>query len=177
MALSRRSLSIMAVVLIVVAIVDQITKLMVVSNIALGERIQVVPNFFNLTLTFNPGAAFGFLANVENDVARHVLLSFFTLLALLVVFYFLIFDYYKDSVAQASLAMILGGAIGNIIDRVRFGSVVDFLDFYISQYHWPVFNIADSAICVGVAILAFRRPARADGEEAAKQEVESRDAA
>lgn len=166
----------MGIVLLVVAIADQISKMVVISNIALGERIEVIPGFFNLTLTFNPGAAFGFLANIENDMVRHLLLSVFTLLALSVVFYFLIFDYYKDRVAQASLAMILGGAIGNIIDRIRFGSVVDFLDFYVSSYHWPVFNIADSAICVGVAILAFRRPARAEVMIDPKTRIESTDA-
>jgi signal peptidase II len=62
-------------------------------------------------------------------------------------------SYYQTVLAQTSLAAVLGGAIGNVIDRVKFGAVVDFLDFYVGSYHWPAFNVADSAICVGVALL------------------------
>lgn len=150
----------------VVAALDQAAKALALFLLEKGQEVAVIPGFFNLTLHFNPGAAFGLLANVA-DGQRQLVLAATTLVALACVIYLLIKDYLGDSYGQAALAMIMGGAVGNIIDRLRLGEVVDFLDFYIAQYHWPAFNLADSSICIGVAVLLFRRPGRKKAEKAA----------
>ena len=156
----RRSVSLMAPFACLVAVLDQITKFIILAWLDHGERVPVIDGFFDLTLTYNPGAAFGFLANVADDTLRHTLLGVTTFVALVAVLYVLVYDYYDDLIAQGALAAVIGGAIGNIIDRIRIGMVIDFLDFYIGTLHWPVFNIADTAICLGVAVLLMRRPAQ-----------------
>ncbi|MBN8549844.1 MAG: lipoprotein signal peptidase [Deltaproteobacteria bacterium] len=159
----------MTAVSFVVVVLDQLSKWLVLQNIARGEIIPVVPSFFNLTLTFNRGAAFGILAGVP-DGTRQLLLGVTTLIALSAVLYFLRKDYRDQKLAQFSLALIFGGAVGNIIDRFRLGEVVDFLDVYWQNYHWPAFNVADSAICVGVCILILR--GNKSHESAEKKAVE-----
>jgi signal peptidase II len=109
---------------------------------------------FNLTLSFNRGAAFGLWSGLESGW-REIVLASTILLALGVVGFLLTRPYYQSKVTQIALAAILGGAIGNVIDRFIYGAVVDFLDFYLGSYHWPAFNIADSAICIGVGLLLF----------------------
>lgn len=166
-----RSVLIFGATMAIVIWLDHLTKRLVLTSVDPGDSIPVIEGFFNIVLAFNRGAAFGFLANVA-DGTREVLLFATTFLALALVLYFLIFEYFHDLVAQFAIAMILGGAVGNLIDRIRFGVVVDFLDFYIGDHHWPAFNVADSAICMGVAILILRKPFR-HGVAAAR----SRDAA
>jgi signal peptidase II len=131
---------------------DQISKRLVLSAFQPGEVRPVIDGFFNLTLTFNRGAAFGLWSGLSSGW-REVVLALTILLALVVVAFLMTRSHYQTLVAQTSLAAILGGAIGNIIDRIKFGAVVDFLDFYLGSYHWPAFNVADSAICLGVALL------------------------
>ena len=131
---------------------DQVTKLVVLSSFRPGEILPVIEGLFNLTLTFNYGAAFGLWSWLAPGV-REVVLGLTILGAIGLVGYFLTRPYYRTMSAQLALSAILGGAIGNVIDRVRLGAVVDFLDFYVGSYHWPAFNVADSAICVGVAVL------------------------
>ncbi len=132
--------------------VDQITKRMVMANFYYGERLTVIPGFFDLTYVRNPGGAFSFFATGPVEIR----MAFFvgtTIVAigLLLVFYRRLTD---DAVlSAAALGMILAGAIGNLIDRLAYGEVVDFLDFYIASYAWPTFNVADSCIVVGVGIL------------------------
>ena len=150
---------VLAVLFISLVLIDQISKLQIVAKLNPGERIAVIPGLFDLTLTYNPGAAFGILAGLP-ATTRHIVLGVTTVLALALVFYFMLRDYRNDSVAKFALVMILAGAAGNIIDRVRLGVVIDFLDFYVGSWHWPAFNVADSAICVGVAILLLRTPLR-----------------
>ncbi|MBL4902884.1 MAG: lipoprotein signal peptidase [Desulfocapsa sp.] len=136
---------------LVVVVLDQLTKFLVLKNFHLYESIVIIPNFLNLTYLTNKGAAFGFLAGVT-AAWRHY---FFLILAsvALVLLCFAWFRMRKDHRFYGpALAMIAGGAIGNVIDRVRFGAVVDFLDFHVAGHHWPVFNVADSAITVGVAL-------------------------
>ncbi len=162
----RKTAGVIGLSVMLVAFLDQWTKFLIVSALTLGERIEIIPGFFNLTLAYNPGAAFGMLGDLP-DGTRQLVLGAVTVLALLVVFYFLAKDYYHDLIAQAALGLILGGAVGNIIDRVRLGVVVDFLDVYVQSYHWPSFNVADSAICIGVAILIFRKPAPRDAQASA----------
>ncbi|MCP4257547.1 MAG: signal peptidase II [Planctomycetes bacterium] len=114
----------------------------------------MIDGFFSFTHIQNQGGAFGFLANQSSGL-RSFFFLFISSLAVCIVFYF-----YKNTprthpFLATGLALIFGGAIGNLIDRVRFGSVVDFLLFYYKNIHWPAFNIADSAISVGIAIVVF----------------------
>lgn len=144
-------------VLLLVWALDQASKHLVVSTLAPGEIWEVIPGFFNLILVHNRGAAFGLFSHLPDGIREWVLFGT-TFAALAVVMFFLVRDYAGDSVAQTGLMMILGGAAGNITDRVRLGEVVDFFDVFVGSYHWPAFNIADSAICLGVVMLLFRRP-------------------
>ncbi len=150
---------------------DQLTKYTVRINFERHEVLPVIDGFFNLILTYNPGAAFGLLANLP-DGTRQLTLAVVTLLAVGLVLYFLFVDYRDDPYGQFALALILGGAIGNVIDRLTIGEVVDFLDFYWGEYHWPAFNLADSCICIGVALLIFHRK-KESKEPSAPSEVES----
>lgn len=133
---------------------DQITKLWVVAKFERYEVLPVIDGFFNLILTYNKGAAFGMFADLP-DGTRQIVLAITTSAALLAVLYFLAKDYKDNRTAQVAMSLILAGAAGNLIDRVRLGEVIDFLDVYLGQYHWPAFNVADSAICIGVTILLF----------------------
>lgn len=144
----------LAVISGLVAILDQITKVIILKNISLHHSVTVIPQFFNITHIHNPGGAFGFMAS-QNSSVRNLLFLFLSSLAVCFIFYF-----YKNTprthpLLATGIALIFGGAIGNLIDRIRFGKVVDFLDFYIGTYHWPAFNVADSAITVGIIIFIF----------------------
>lgn len=134
-----------------VVLLDQLSKIWVVINFGLYERLEIIPHFFDLTYITNRGAAFGILAGVDG-VWRHYLFLILggSALVLLVIFWRRMHQ--DHPFYGVALSLIAGGAIGNIVDRVRFGAVVDFLDFYVAGYHWPAFNIADSAIFVGVVI-------------------------
>lgn len=137
-------------VLLVIGL-DQLTKIWIVKSFLLYESLEIIPGFFNLTYLTNKGAAFGFLAGVT-AAWRHY---FFLVLAsvALIILTVAWFRIRKDHPFYGpALALIAGGAIGNLIDRVRLGAVVDFLDFYVASYHWPAFNVADSAITIGVAL-------------------------
>lgn len=134
----------------VVIMLDQATKYLAGSLLDYGVPVPVLP-FFNLTLVHNPGAAFSFLAGASGWQRW-----FFIGIALVVSVF--IVGWVKrlsprENWLAAALALILGGAIGNVIDRVMYGYVVDFIDLYYGAWHWPAFNIADSAITVGVAIM------------------------
>ena len=133
----------------VVIALDQLSKWAVLAHFAPGER-RALSGFFNLVLVFNKGAAFSFLADAPGWQTP-VLATFALLAAVLVSI--LIVRSPGRRVLCAGLALILGGALGNVIDRLRFGSVVDFLDLHALGWHWPAFNVADSAICVGAALL------------------------
>jgi len=158
---SRRcSLLLVAVVTAITVLIDQISKQLILEKFQPGEILPVIPGFFNLTLTFNPGAAFGLWTNLPPGW-REVALGASIALALTVVMIFLRQPSYQSTLARMSLSAILGGALGNIIDRLLYGSVVDFLDVYLGNSHWPAFNVADSAISLGVIVLVLlpqRRP-------------------
>ena len=133
-----------------VIVFDQLSKWWANSALELYQSIAVLP-FFNITLAYNHGAAFSFLAS-ESGWQRW----FFTGLAVVVSIVLLVWlkRLKTDAKLEAiSLALILGGALGNVIDRVIHGYVIDFLDVYYGTYHWPAFNVADSAICVGAILL------------------------
>jgi signal peptidase II len=152
LATSSSFATLAALVTLATAALDQVTKYLILFTLSPGDSVPVIPGLFNLTLTFNLGAAFGLWSGLPSGV-RELVLALTNLLALGVVVYFMRQPHYRSSLAQTALAGILGGAIGNIIDRFVHGSVVDFLDFYVGRAHWPAFNVADSAICVGVTIL------------------------
>jgi signal peptidase II len=135
-----------------VIVLDQLSKYLVVQRFKLHESVRIIPGFFDLTYVRNPGAAFGILASAQGfwRVAFFIAVS----LAALAVIIALIRTSH-DRLPLTAFALIAGGAVGNLIDRVRFGEVVDFIEWYYRSYHWPTFNIADSAITVGVALLAI----------------------
>ncbi|SEM33935.1 signal peptidase II Aspartic peptidase. MEROPS family A08 [Syntrophus gentianae] len=135
-----------------VLLLDQVTKLYVVSHFQLHESIPVISGFFNLTYIRNPGAAFGFLSEAS-PLFRGTFFSLVTLIAVGLILYYLIENKVGDLWLLIPLALVLAGALGNLVDRFRFGEVVDFLDLYIGTYHWPAFNIADSAISIGAFFL------------------------
>ena len=136
---------------LLVILSDQLTKVLILSGLTVGDIIPLTP-FFNLVLTFNKGVSFSFLAT--DSPFMPWILSGFALLVCLGIGFWLRSE--KDCLTRIALALILGGAIGNVIDRIRLGAVVDFLDFYIDRYHWPAFNVADSAICIGVVLILIR---------------------
>jgi signal peptidase II len=133
-------------------VADQISKRIVLSAFQPGEIRPVIPDLFNLTLTYNRGAAFGLWGDLPPGW-REAALGVSIALALAVVVFFLRQPPYQNTVGRISLAGILGGALGNVIDRFTYGAVVDFLDVYVGTYHWPAFNVADSAITLGVIAL------------------------
>jgi len=134
-----------------VVIIDQLTKLWIMANFGLHEQQNVIPGFFDLVYVTNTGAAFGFLAGSKSWL-RQVFFVGVVIVALVVIVYAYGHLKKQSKIFVYSLGLIGGGAVGNLIDRLRFGSVVDFLDFYLGSYHWPAFNAADSAITVGVGL-------------------------
>ena len=129
---------------------DQVSKWWMVSWLSLYETVVVAP-YFNLTMAHNYGAAFSFLADAGGWQKW-----FFIVLASIVSLVLIVWLAKLKSTAKleaVSLSLILGGAIGNVIDRIYYGYVIDFLDVYYGSYHWPAFNIADSAICIGAVLL------------------------
>lgn len=142
----------LAVVTGSIVLLDQLTKQQIMQTMRLHESISIIPNLFSLTYIRNPGAAFGLLAGSSNAF-RMVFFGLTSIFALGLLGTILLRMPEQDWVGRVSVAGILGGAIGNLIDRLRFGEVIDFLDVYIENYHWPAFNVADSAITVGVIFL------------------------
>ena len=144
----------LAVIAGIVVILDQITKILILKNLPLYHSITIIPGFFNITHIHNPGGAFGFMAHQDSSL-RKFLFLFLSSFAVCFIFYFYKNTHKTQPFLASGFALIFGGAIGNLIDRIRFGKVVDFLDFYVRNYHWPAFNIADSAITVGITIFIF----------------------
>ncbi|MBO8136549.1 MAG: signal peptidase II [Desulfotomaculum sp.] len=143
---------------LLVLIIDLAAKYLVQSTMELHQSIPVIKNIFHITYILNPGAAFGILAY---KTAFFITVTAVLMLGL-AVFYKRIMR--ETILVQVALGMVAGGAAGNLIDRIRYGKVVDFLDFQI----WPVFNLADTAIVIGVGVLVLevvRRPEREDVEE------------
>ncbi len=131
---------------------DQATKLYVDKVMSLHQSITVIDGLFNFTYLRNRGAAFSFLSNASWRLPFFIIISLIAAVVILVAFKRMRDD---QKLAQTALAMIFSGATGNLIDRIRLGEVIDFLDVYWKNHHWPAFNIADSLICVGVALIAL----------------------
>lgn len=140
------------IILLVLLGLDQLTKYLIVLNLELYEVRPLIPGLFNLVHVTNKGAAFSMFASVDSPL-RH----YFFVAVNSAAFLGLTIAAWKMGAQhllyRLSFAMIAAGAVGNLIDRLRFGAVIDFLDFYVGSFHWPAFNVADSAICVGVALL------------------------
>lgn len=134
---------------LIVLLADQIGKAFVLSHFSESpEHVEIAP-FFNFVLAWNKGVSFSMLHS-DHPAMPWVLVTV-ALLICAVVTHWLIAE--KNPATQVCFGLILGGALGNVVDRIRFGAVVDFLDFHIGAYHWPAFNIADSAICVGAGVI------------------------
>lgn len=146
---ARRALVIALAVSLVLVIADQWTKYAISSNLRYGESVAIT-SFFNLVLVYNKGAAFSFLS----DAGGWQRVFFITVTcAAIVVLMWLIAKHESEKLFRWGLTLILGGAIGNLIDRVAYGHVIDFLDFHVAGWHYWAFNVADSAITVGAALL------------------------
>lgn len=135
-----------------VVLVDQITKEIVLRFLPLYENLEIIPGFFSLTHIRNTGGAFGLLAGKATGLRTFFFLGV-SAVAVAVLLYLHAKMAGGKRWVETAFALVLGGAVGNLIDRLRFGEVIDFLDFYVGSAHWPAFNVADSAISVGVAIL------------------------
>jgi len=146
---------------VAIAVLDQLTKQIVRDTFAHGESLAVVAGFFNLTYVRNTGAAWGMLGGQNTSL---------TILSIVMLAVMLIFrrSFLSDSpLHRAALGLMAGGIIGNLMDRVRLGYVTDFLDFYVGPHHWPAFNVADSAICIGVGIYILTSMRRTDSSRTA----------
>ena len=145
-----------AIALIIAAVVialDRWSKLWIVHNIRSGHAITVIPGVFRLTHVINTGAAFSLFEGSTSPAMVRNLLIAFSVFAVIVVIVLLWKFAREFSLVTFSLALILGGALGNLYDRVLYSHVVDFLEVHIVHYHWPDFNVADSAICIGACLL------------------------
>jgi len=146
MLCSFRSKNLIAFLAFFILLSDQTSKWLVVNSMIPGECRYVLP-FFNIVMVKNSGITFGMLGGIASP-------SFLIFLSIIVIMLMLIWVRKNEQYALP-VTLIISGAIGNIIDRIIYGSVVDFLDFHLFEYHWPAFNIADSAIVIGSAILFF----------------------
>lgn len=152
------------IIMVLVVVGDQLSKLWILDNFALYDSRVIIPGFFNLTFLRNTGAAFGMLAGMPLFWRQ---IFFITIAAVALVALAIMQRKMGKENFWYSLcfALIGGGTVGNVIDRVLYGSVVDFLDFYVGKYHWPAFNVADSAIFVGVTIFLLLQIFEGDKQE------------
>ena len=149
----KRKYAILSVLTTLIIVLDQVTKYIVVDRFRYGESIPVIPGFFSLTYIRNTGAAFGLLAHA-NPAFRVPFFVIVPVVALIAIGFIFRKIPDRDIKLSSALSLVIGGAVGNLIDRVMLNYVVDFLDFHWKyQYHFPAFNVADMAICVGVGIL------------------------
>jgi signal peptidase II len=148
---------------VTILVLDQLTKMIVDRTMSLHESIPIIDGFFSLTYVRNTGAAFGIFSG-SHEAFRLPFLILVSLLALGFVVVMLKRLRDDETGLITALSLIIGGAIGNLVDRVLYGEVIDFLDFYWSHYHWPAFNVADSCITIGV-LITFYYLIRAKGED------------
>jgi signal peptidase II len=139
---------------LIILLLDQVSKWMAVNQIEAHQILSVIPGFFNLVLVKNKGMAFGIFSQTRSGFYYYFLL-FTTIGAIGVILFFFFWIKRTKKWLTVGLSLILGGALGNLVDRVRLGYVIDFLDFFLKGYHWPAFNVADSAVTVGTFWLLF----------------------
>ncbi|WP_263365683.1 signal peptidase II [Edaphobacter bradus] len=150
---NRNYLGLLLLISAVVVLLDRITKRLVVAHLAAGSTHTVIPGIFRISHVLNSGAAFSAFADSASPGAVRAGLIAFSVAAVLIVSYMLLKVRQSLSLTSIALALILGGAIGNLYDRVVYHYVIDFLEVHIVHYHWPDFNIADSAIVIGACLL------------------------
>ncbi|THB70134.1 MAG: signal peptidase II [Desulfovibrio sp.] len=144
----------------VIVVLDQVTKYIITQALPLGGGRVVIDGFFNLVHVLNTGAAFSFLADQDGEWRRWLFVGL-SCLAVVLIIYLVRLTHKASLLLLLGFGSVLGGAVGNLVDRVRTGEVVDFLDFYLGSNHWPAFNVADTGISVGAAALIlayFRMP-------------------
>ncbi|WP_255991029.1 signal peptidase II [Chitinolyticbacter albus] len=153
---------------LVVIVLDQASKHVIEALFVHSEQHPVIPGLFNLTLAYNPGAAFSFLADA-GGWQRH----FFTVLAFAVSGWiiWMLKKHHTETLQSLALSLVMGGAIGNVIDRVLFGHVIDFIQVYYRSWYFPAFNIADSAICIGAVLMVWDsfRSSKTNAKQASTQ--------
>lgn len=139
-------------IVIFIIITDQIVKFIVRDSLVLFQSVEIIQGIFNITHIRNPGAAFGILGEKSKLIRLTFLIGASVGAIGLVIFF-----YIKSKIlpARIGLSLVAGGAVGNLIDRILFGEVTDFLDVYLGSYHWPAFNIADASITLGVGITIY----------------------
>ncbi len=138
---------IVAIVASLIIFFDQLSKYVVMQKVSLHETIPIFDGFFNIVHIYNRGAAFGFLN--RSDIEWQFWLFLVATIVAVIIIYYLVRTAQFSFTLFIALGLVLGGAIGNLVDRIRFRAVLDFLDFYVDKWHWPAFNIADIAICLG----------------------------
>jgi signal peptidase II len=138
----KRVVLVFLVIVIVIAL-DQITKLLIMTHIGPVESIRIFP-FLHIVHVQNTGAAFGSFKSLGS--------TFFIVISMVAIV-FVMYLLMKNAYNQFGLSLVLGGAIGNLIDRLLYGKVIDFIDFFIGNFHWPAFNVADSALTIGIAVI------------------------
>ena len=155
---------VMLVIAAVVIVLDRLTKLRVEAKIPLGRHVAVIPHYFWISHVLNTGAAFSMFDSAKSPLLVRNLLIGFSVAAVIVVLVVLWRVGRSVSITSVALALILGGTLGNLYDRIVYHYVIDFLEVHIHGYHWPDFNVADSAIVVGACLLLLEmlRPQRAD---------------
>lgn len=150
-----RKLPWLLLISIAVIVADRLTKTLVSKHVALGDAIPIIPHFLRITHWLNEGAAFSLFADSASPNAVRWGLIVFSAVAAAAVFVALIRLGNRFTISTVALALVLGGAIGNLHDRIAYGSVVDFIEVHIFGYHWPDFNVADSSIVVGACLLVL----------------------
>ena len=156
-----RRVALSGVIMLGVLVADQLSKQLVKTHMTLGESIPLIPGWVHMTLVRNTGMAFGLLSGTDLPY-KTWLVSGLAIVAMVAVAVYALRAPDHEAVTRFGLMFILGGAVGNIIDRVRLGYVVDFIDVFYKGAHWPAFNVADASICVGVGLLlldSFRQNA------------------
>jgi len=146
--------------ILILLVLDQAAKYFVSQHIPLFGRVNIIPGFFNLTHIHNRGAIFGFLSQSGSQTIYYLLLLA-SLLALFLVFYYFFKTSADEKFLELSLSLIVAGALGNLLDRIGRGYVIDFMDFHRGQWHWPSFNVADACVSLGalflILLLFFKR--------------------
>lgn len=140
--------------ILLMLIVDQVSKFIIIRNLPLFSSLNVIPGFFNLIHIHNRGAIFGFLSQSESQVVFY-LLTLASLVALSLVVYYFFKTPPEEKFLEISLSLIFAGALGNLIDRIFRGYVIDFVDLYFKKWHWPSFNVADASVSIGAVFLIF----------------------
>ncbi|MFA5321253.1 MAG: signal peptidase II [Smithella sp.] len=150
----KKNIIVFALSAAAIVMLDQITKAVIVKRFLLHESRPVIDGFLNIVYVMNPGAAFGFLANMS-ETFRYCFFTGITTTVVLLIIYYIVKSKSQNMLYITSMTLIFAGAVGNLIDRLRFGAVVDFLDVYIGTAHWPAFNVADSSITVGAVLMIW----------------------